>query len=443
MTRKYLNTLIALVLLAGLWGSFTYYEKRKSHELPASTSKPSERLFPMDREHIETFTLQPRDGEAVTCARDGKQWVVTAPEKLPADQSEVMSVAETLGDADEGEVIDPHPKSLKDYGLESPSVVLDVTTNSKPAKFELLMGDNTPAGGDVYAQVAGDPRVFTLPSYMQSTFSKKLFDLRDKRGMTLNVDQLQSIAVKSGAKSWSLQKNPEGVWDLVLPPPVRANSSSVDNIVSELRSLAMTGVVAEDKNGAAKYGLSSPQLEAKLTGPDGTQTILLGKKDAKSGGIFAMNSALSPIFTLNSNFLNELQLDPASLRSKDLFSYFTSDVTHVEVDTPAGHRTFDKQGEKWKQTYPTEKDVAADKLESFLDQLRGLTVDSFPTGSNLAQFGLSKPAYRFQVKFGNKTETLEAAEVGSKVYARLSTDPLPSELVDKALDPIVKSLAGL
>ena len=59
--------------------------------------------------------------------------------------------------------------------------------------------------------------------------------------------------------------------------------------------------------------------------------------------------------------------------------------------------------------------------------------------------GLPKPAYRFNVQSGEKntTEIVEAAKVGDHVYARKSTDPLPSELSKTALDDVEKSLGEL
>ena len=35
MKKKLLTTLIALVVLAGTWGAFTYYDKHKGSEKPA------------------------------------------------------------------------------------------------------------------------------------------------------------------------------------------------------------------------------------------------------------------------------------------------------------------------------------------------------------------------------------------------------------------------
>src|SRR5208283_2091379 len=150
---------------------------------------------------------------------------------------------------------------------------------------------------------------------------KTLFDLRDRRALTLEADQLRKIEVDSKGKKWTLAKNPEGIWDLVLPPPVRADRVATDGLISQLRGLTMQSIASEDKKNEASFGLSSPELRLQLTGPDGTETLVLGKKDKEGDRYFAVNSALPPVFTLNSAFLTEFQKDPAELRAKDLFTY--------------------------------------------------------------------------------------------------------------------------
>ena len=285
--------------------------------------------------------------------------------------------------------------------------------------------------------------MITLASYEKTSLVKSLFDLRDKRAVTLDADQAQKIEVNSKGKTFTLMKNPEGVWDLVLPPPVRADSYSVSTLVNQLKGLSMTSIVAEDKKKAAQYGFGSPALTLKLMSPAGSQTLVLGKKDGDKYD--AMNSALDPVFTLTSDVLTQLQKDPANLRDKALFSFSTFDVTRLDVATPKGHWTFEKQKNKWKETAPAAKDLAGEKVESLLDQVHDLRADSFPNSpsTNLAAFGLAKPAYRFEVQWGDKKEIGEAAKVGDHVYARRSTDPLPSELSKASLDPIEKTLSGL
>jgi hypothetical protein len=180
-------------------------------------------------------------------------------------------------------------------------------------------------------------------------------------------------------------------------------------------------------------------------GSDGTQTIVVGKKEKDAERYFAMNSALDPVFTLNSEFVTQFKKDQADLREKDLFSFSAFDVKRVEVDTSKGHWVFERQGNQWKQTAPKSKNVNSDKMDTFLTHLRDLRAESFPKGGNLADFGLAKPPYRFNVQSGEKntTEIVEAAKSGDHVYARRSTDPLPSELPKTALDDVEKALGEL
>jgi len=443
--QKYLNTLIALVLLAATWGAFTYYDKHKGSEKPAVESSTQTKIFSVDAQHIQSVTFKPKEGEAFTCRREGGKWTIADPHPLQVDQGNFSGVLNSLTTATADQIVDPHPTSLKDFGLDPPNFTLEVTTDAKPPSFTLLLGDDTPTSGGLYAQASGNPQVFTLPSYLKTSLEKKMFDVRDRRAMTLEPDQLQRVEASYKDTTWTLQKNPEGVWDLVLPPPVRADRYTVDGLVSQLRSLNMQTIAAEDKKKNGDYGLSTPELRLQLTGGDGTQTIVVGKKEKDAERYFATNSALDPVFTLNSDFLTQFKKTQTDLREKDLFSFSSFEVKHLEIDTPKGHWAFDQQGNKWKQTAPKPKDINSEKMDSLLSHLRDLRADSFPKDRNFADVGLVKPAYRFEVKSGEKntTEIVEAAKSGDHVYARRSTDPLPSELSKTALDEIDKALGEM
>jgi Domain of unknown function (DUF4340) len=357
----------------------------------------------------------------------------------------VNTFLSSLTSATVDEVASEKPADLKQFGLDSPQDIIEISTNSKPAEYKLLLGDDTPTGDGVYAQLVGAPRVFTLASYLKSSLDKKVFDLRDKRAVTIDPDQLKQIEVISKTSHYTLEKNPEGVWDLVLPPPVRADHFTVDGMVSGLRNLSMQSVVMEKKANLAKFGLSSPSLTLKLTGPAGTQTLELGSKEEKGANYYAMNSALEPLFTLDTTVSTQFEKSPADLRDKDLFSFSQFDAKRVDVQTPAGHSTFEMQGDKWKRTAPSAKDEPRTKIDDLLSALRDLRAESFPKDMTVEAAGLTKPGYRFEVQFGEKkqTEVVEVATTKDHVYARRSTDNLPSELSKTALDSIEKGLKSL
>jgi len=145
MKKNYLNTLVAIIVLAALWGGFTYWNKRQARKAaakPASTT--TEKLLPLESSHIESFVLTSRDGKSLTCSRQGKDWAITDPKDVPADQSKISSFLDSLTSATVDEVVEPHAPNLKDFGLDPPGEAIRVSTNSKPARFTLLLGDDTP-----------------------------------------------------------------------------------------------------------------------------------------------------------------------------------------------------------------------------------------------------------------------------------------------------------
>ena len=265
----------------GTWGALIYYDKHKAAEKPAARHTATlAKLLPLDAQHIQSITFKPRDGDGFTCQRTGSTWVVTAPQHVLVDQGNFSGVLNSLTTATPDEVVDAHPTSLKDYGLDPPEYTLEVTTDSKPQSFTLLLGDDTPTNGGVYAQASGNPEVVTLASYLKTSLEKKLFDVRDRRALTLDADQLQKIGVQYKDASWTLEKNPEGVWDLVLPPAVRADRFTVDGLVSQLRGLTMQSIAEEDKKKNGDFGLGSPELHLELAGNGGPKASWWGKRTA-------------------------------------------------------------------------------------------------------------------------------------------------------------------
>lgn len=439
------KTLIALLVLGALWAGFNYYNKRQVKKSAAEASKPKQLILPVKAGQVQKFTITPHDGEAFTVVRNGSNWQITEPHPLPADQKEVSSYVDGLVGTSVDAVIAENPTNLKDYGLDPPDTTVDVTTDAKPANFTLRIGDSTPTGDAIYAQVGGTSRIITLPGYGKSVLEKKLFDLRDRRAMTLDQDQIQRLEVKSSKGSYTLTKNPEGYWDLVLPPPVRADSFSVDNLLSGFQGLPMVSILKEDKANLGSYGFNNPTLTVSATSPAGTQTIVVGKKDGNQYD--AMNSALAPVFTLSSDFVTRFQVDPATLRDKTYFSFSNFDAKTVEITTPKDHRVFEQKDFKWKQTTPSAKDETTEKMEDLLNALTSIRATSFPkaTAGNLAAFGLNKPAYTFKVVFGEKntTQIVNIGTANGKYYAARSTDALPGEVSKDVVDSIDKALGAL
>lgn len=442
MNRRYLNTLIAIIILVILWFSFRGWNKHKSRvEEKKVASTAVQKILTLSPDHVQTLTVTSRDGKSFTLDRKGpkgKTWAITSPRAIDADQGKVSSFLESLTGATVSQVIAPHPTDLKDFGLDPPDETIHVSANSTPRQFTLLLGDDTPTSTGIYAQVEGDPRVFTLSTDTKTALEKALFDLRDTRAVTIDTSQINRIDVKSGKQTYTLVKNPEDVWEVSLPPDVRADHFSVEGLVDSLQSMTMQSVVSEEKQDEAKYGFGAPPVTIKLTTPGGSQELIVGKK--ASQGYYAMNSALSPIFTLDQDSVGQFQKTASDFRDKNLFSWDMFDVRSFDVTTPKGNWSFEQSKNQWKETAPATKPASSDNVNAFLSALRGLEASSFPIAKpgDMSKFGFSTPAYTFKVTFGakNQTETVEVAQEGDKTYARRIADPLPSEFASSSLKPV-------
>lgn len=446
MSARYLKSLGAVIVLVVLWFAFTRWNKRESREQSAKSRQTSaQKLLPLSSSRITSFTLTQRDGTTLTCEKQGAAWVITKPLPLPADPSKVEALLQSLTSAAPDQQIAANPASLADFGLAPPAETVEVATDTNPAHFTLLLGDETPTSAGVYAEVAGKPRVFTLSDDVKTALEKKLFDLRDTRAVTLAPAEINRIEVKNGNQSYTLAKNPDGVWDVLLPAPVRADHFSVESLTDGLQSLAMQSIVSETKTGDAKYGFGKPTLTAKLTTSAGGQTLTIGK--TASQGYYAMNSALAPVFTLDESSVNQFQKSASDFRDKNLFSWDMFDVKSFEVISSKGDWKFQQDKNQWKRISPNGKNMNSDDVNAFLSTLRGLQADSFPAAQpgQWAPFGLDKPADTFKVVFGgkNQTETVQVGENAGKYYARRESDSLPSAVSESSVTAIENTFQKL
>ena len=175
---KFRGLIVAVVLLAAL-GVTLYFVERKGGKTETAASKAEDKLFAVQADDIQEIRLEPAGGEALKLERGAdNKWKIVEPKALAADDSAASSLASTLSGLYPSETIEEKPASLKDYGLEPPQQTVRFRAKSGSA-YTLLLGDNTPSGGSVYARTPDKPRVVTLASYVKSDLAKTLLDLRD------------------------------------------------------------------------------------------------------------------------------------------------------------------------------------------------------------------------------------------------------------------------
>ena len=122
---------------------------------------------------------------------------MTAPAATEADQTEAASLTSNLASLEENRVVDENAADLAPYGLAEPRIKVAFKAGRRSAA-SCTIGDKTPTAGDVYAMRPGEKRVFLVSSFIETTFDKKPFDLRDKRVLKFERDKVDTLELTRG-----------------------------------------------------------------------------------------------------------------------------------------------------------------------------------------------------------------------------------------------------
>src|SRR5581483_10053239 len=166
-------------------------------------------------------------------------------------------------------------------------------------------GDDVPTGSSVYARVNTSPKVYTVFSSTKSSFDKSLNDLRDKRLLTFDSNQLTSIDI-SGKTNIEFGKNNQNEWQIVKPQPYRADNFQVEELLRKLTDAKMdlSGTADDLKKTDAAYASGQPVAVAKVTDASGTQTLDVRKN---KDDYYAKSSVVKGAYKISSDLGKELE----------------------------------------------------------------------------------------------------------------------------------------
>jgi hypothetical protein len=439
--RSFLGLLTILVAL----GAYLYFVESKRE--PGDGDK-KEKVFTVASDAIEEIAVKAESGEQTILKKSGSDWQIVQPAALQPDSAEVSGLTSNLSNLEVQRVIDDKPADLAEYGLATPRV--EIAFKAKGQDHKLLLGRKSPTGTDLYAKVGDQPRVFLISSYLDSSFNKKTFDLRDKTVLKLDRDKIETLSVVMPAKTLKFSKS-TGEWRMTEPVNARADFTSVDGLVSRVNTLQMKSIAADQPASLTEYGLDKPAATIQLGSGSSQATLLLGKP-AADNTIYVKDQSRPAVMTIDANLMDELKKEAGDFRQKDLFDARAFNATRIEVvrngRTVAFEKTRSKnkegqEEEKWRQVAPTAQDADQTKIENLLSAVTQTRATSF--ADEKTKTGLESPALRVAIKSGEppKEETVTFAKTGDKAFASRAGDPGAAVVDASALDNITKALDEL
>jgi hypothetical protein len=417
---KFRGLLAAVAVLAALGGAVWWSEKKEKADAgkPAADAPPKILSIPEDQ--FKQVQLFRKSGETTEVSKAAGNWQIVQPKPLAADEASVTSLVSSLASLSSDRLIEDKPSDYSAYGLTSPAERITITR--KDGKVQtLLIGDDTPTGSGAFAKVDGDPRVFTIASYIKTSLDKTSKDLRDKRLLTFNSDKLTRVYLTAKGGSIEFGKNNQNEWQILKPRPSRADGLQVDELVRKLKDAKMDTSGSDEDAKTAIAGFST-----------GARTAQAAIRKDKDKNYYAKSSVVEGIYKVTSDVGEGLDKGLDDFRNKKLFDFGFNDPSKLDIRNGAMQATYQKSGEKWMSGA---KQMDAPSIQALVDKLRDLTATKF------LEFGAGPAIFEATVTSndGKRTEKVSIWKQGTTCVARREGETTIYELDAKAVEDLQRA----
>jgi hypothetical protein len=403
-----------------------------------SMHKQADPLGPDDVTEVVIQHERPTAGTLVLTRNAQKNWEVTEPVRVAADDGAVNRLIGEIYRAQRDLQADKAP-SLKEWGLEPPAAV--ITLKKGDRQVELKVGDASAGKGGVVYVLSSDHKepMAVQKDQLDSVLSTGLNDLRSRVLLAAHPGDVQAVTLsQKGKETVELKKAGEDRWLYVKPPygeaevqgnqafapetkaPAGVQSMLVD--VTDLRveyvNSTTNGFVADNVEDLAKYNLgpkddvlrievervdsAAAGAEAKPEKKTSRAVLLVGvgkKAENREDKYFATlegSGSVVKVAAKNVEPLLKLLADPAALRDKSLVRlppFKQPDA--LDIDNSYGKLELRRpDAGRWQLFYKSDtgQNASEDAVRLLINTLTQKDqVKSFPKPEERKQLGLEKP----------------------------------------------------
>ena len=244
-------------------------------------------------------------GGAAVLARAESDWQFREPVAARADADAVDGLLDKIDQAEIEAFVaeDPDTTALASYGLgeRASQVEIALLVGADRAEKRLAIG-GADEQGRWYARDASRPQVFLVDSTLVQELTKGISDLRNKKPLRFEREQVQRIVLTRGtATAFAADKDTSGVWHLSEPMGRDAKSWKLNSLLSDLEQLEVEDFAEELPTEAA------PAFSIELLGEG--QALLTARFIAAAGTSYLQQEGDDAVYVVSSDDFAELDLD--------------------------------------------------------------------------------------------------------------------------------------
>jgi hypothetical protein len=394
---RFKGTTILFILFVIL-GGYVYFTEFRGKEEKQKQEESKKKAFPVEAKDITEISLI-YPNRTITAVKKGeKQWEITSPMGIQADSDEFEQLASNVPQVNREDTVAQNAQDLAAYGLKEPPV--KVTAKLKDGKsVEFDFGGDNPRKTFTYAKLGGSNDVFLTGSNWAKTFTKTISDLRNKKLLEFETDDIDGIKISEGTKELEAQKSGMD-WQLKKPVDTKADTSDIASFISSIR-FARAQSFPEPPVDAKTAGLDAPAM--KITLHDGkakTDRVLFVGKTSEAGKYYARDASRDVIFIIDKEIPEKVKRPVFDWRDKSITKVDREKIDKIDIQRGSDTMTFLKAGSDWKLA--DGKKVQWDKVSGMLNQLdfeKARDIIDMPKAP--ATYGLDKPKMEVALRQGS------------------------------------------
>lgn len=452
MKKNYIATasLAGVLALLVLW--YALYEKNYKQTRKQAEEK-TKLLTTLDRNDIHELVVERRKAddaakkepapEILKLREANGEWTLVEPVAAPADGGAVNSMLSTLTTTKHERVVEEQPKDLAQYGLEPPLLKIQVRKDATANFEEIRLGKETPVGFSIYATGAGGPAVYRVSQSLKTVFEKTVKDVRDKRVVAVNRNDIEEIEVQAGGRTLHLKKAEKDQW-LLPKENLPASRDEVNKLLTALGDLRATEFPSEDPKAKARYGLEPARFRVTLTSsPDKKKTLLLA--GSQGGKAYVMVDGRPSILEVEKELLTKLEKPAREYRSREVASFNRFNINRIRLDRGKESIELLKAEGGWSLPADSQAKIDDGKVDSLLTKLQDAKlVDYSSDGAKVTSPSLVISLFQKDDRADKPTVKLSFAQpAGKRVLVEREGAPSSFYLDLKTFQELPSSKAAL
>lgn len=381
---------VVAVLVIGILSVKSFIKPQSTTSSSGSSSTPSIAVFKTDSTKVTSVQVKNSKGK-YTIHQSGGKFTVDDVNSAVLNQSTLSSAVNEASDIEASELIEKDSTNLKQYGLDNPAVVVDVTSSGgKTSTIDI--GNQTPGGDGTYVKMGDSSTVYkTTDTTASSTFSGSVTGFVSTTIASLDstkLSELTSITFGGASRSAPIVLNEEKTaasasstssgsvptYDMSSPRNYSLDVDKISTLTTALETLSASSVLSLDVSDAnlTKYGLKNPQYTFGFTYGSQQTVIDIGTPYNDSGVAYlpVVVEGMPAIYSIAQSDMSFYNWQMQDMCSTMLFAEYIDSVKSVTVTSGSESYTinFSGSGTNIIGTYGTKK-LDTTSLRNFYQDL--------------------------------------------------------------------------